>query len=431
MKNRIFGLAILIITFVFGMMVLGCDDDLSKGGDSSDETVNPDGSINLIENKWANGNITSGVGEIVYTFKVSIARSYNIWCNSLSYGDGTKTLSINVSAYYSDGTTVSLSNYYDYDSWTSPKTFVSTSNGTVYLRVAPYFSGGTGTFAIVYSTSTNKPPVPILPNAPTYISAYDNAPGSITITWYTVPDATGYKIYRSTSSSGSFIQVGSSTSSSYIDKGLSNNTTYYYRITAYNSNGESSQSEPVSATASSDTWTNVTSLAQIDGTWKSEYIYTRTYTYDGITHNYKAEITETINASAKTYSGSWKRIETISGSGSNFNSYWNEQTSQYYASYPLGTHTHVDEEGNTYTYTTKITYSNGSTIYTVTFSNDVFSNEDLIEINESTHTITQTVWLGPLTLNNEGIAEMLSSRQINQNGTRMRFVDGGETFTKQ
>jgi len=92
---------VFVVMLVFGMMVLGCDDsssggggDSSKGGNSSDETVNADGTINLIENKWANGNITSGVGEIVYTFNVSIARSYNIWWNSSYNGDGTKTLDL-------------------------------------------------------------------------------------------------------------------------------------------------------------------------------------------------------------------------------------------------------------------------------------------------------------------------------------------------
>jgi hypothetical protein len=446
MKNRIFGLAILIITLVFGMTVLGCDDssssgddsskgsDLSKGGNSSDETVNADGTINLIENKWANGNITSGVGEILYTFKVSIGRSYNIWLNDAAYGDRSKTLRINVSAYYSNGTTIFSNESYGY--WTYPKTFVSTSNDTVYLRVAPYSSGGTGTFAIVYSTSTNKPPVPILPNAPTGISAYDNAPSSITIIWNTVSDATGYKIYRSTSSSGSFVQVGSSTSNSYTDTGLSDNTIYYYRITAYNSNGESSQSETVSATASSDTWTNVTSLAQINGTWKREY--SDTYTYEGITQNWKQEIIYTINASAKTTTYSFKDILTFSGSGSYFNSTWNQRTSQY-SYYTPGTHTeengYYDEEGNyhtdTITYTVTVTNSNGSTIYTITYSEGYYT----IEINESAHTITQTMSLVTQTLTNEEIAEMLSSGiQINQNGTKMRVLDKKEgtiTYTKQ
>jgi len=248
MKNKLFGLAILIITLVFGMMVLGCDESgggTSKGGNPSNETVNADGTINMIENKWANGNITSGVGEIVYTFKVSIAKSYNIWWNNANYGDGSKTLNTYVSAYYSDGT--SIFNEY-YGAWTSPRTFVSTSNNTVYLRVAPFSSGSTGTFAIVYSTSTNKPIVPNLPNVPTEIKASANSANSITIMWNTVSDATGYKIYRSTSSSGSFYETGSSTSNSYTDTGLSSNTTYYYRITAYNNNGAGSQSDTVSAT---------------------------------------------------------------------------------------------------------------------------------------------------------------------------------------
>jgi hypothetical protein len=417
MKNRIFGLAILIITLVFGMMVLGCDENggggggSSTGGNSSNETVNADGTINLIENKWANGNITSGVGEIVYTFKVTIGRSYNIWWNDAYNGDWTKTLSIDVSAYYSDGTPISLP-YYS-DGWTSPKTFVSTSNDNVYLRVAPSYSGGTGTFAIVYSTNSNKPTTPILPEAPYSIDADSNSSSSIIITWNTYDNGkyddtskkpTGYRIYRSTSSSGSFSQVGSSTSDKYINTGLSNNTTYYYRITAYNSNGESSQSDTVSATTSNVTWTNVTSLTQINGTWKGEYS-SQTQTYEGITFIQKQEMTVTINASAKTMTMSQKSIITLSGSGSYFDSIW----TSYKSNYTPGTHTETDpEDGSTYTYT--------------------------IEINESTHTIILTVPPVTQTLSNADIAGISSSgMQINQNGTKMRSVGEGTimTFTKQ
>ncbi|MHB8513293.1 MAG: RCC1 domain-containing protein, partial [Actinomycetota bacterium] len=59
---------------------------------------------------------------------------------------------------------------------------------------------------------------------------------------------TGYKIYRSISSGNEtfLTQVGNVTS--YTDGGLTNGTTYYYKVSAINAAGESSQSNEASAT---------------------------------------------------------------------------------------------------------------------------------------------------------------------------------------
>jgi cellulose 1,4-beta-cellobiosidase len=61
-----------------------------------------------------------------------------------------------------------------------------------------------------------------------------------------VSGATSYKIYRGVSASWTPSETPA-TSASYTFTGLDSNTTYYFRITAINSNGESSQSSAVSA----------------------------------------------------------------------------------------------------------------------------------------------------------------------------------------
>ena len=110
-----------------------------------------------------------------------------------------------------------------------------------------------------------------IPNVPTGISASANSSSSITITWNTVSGASEYRIYRSSSSSGSFNQVGSAVLTSYTNTGLSANTTYYYRITAYTSSGESSQSTTTSATTSSGTGGGI--VNPFVGTWKTNTGY--------------------------------------------------------------------------------------------------------------------------------------------------------------
>jgi fibronectin type 3 domain-containing protein len=89
------------------------------------------------------------------------------------------------------------------------------------------------------------------PSTPTGVSATAASSSSITVSWSSVSGATGYYVYRSSSSSGTYTQVGSPTSTSYTNSGLSANTTYYYKVAAYNSNGTGSQSSYVSATTQS------------------------------------------------------------------------------------------------------------------------------------------------------------------------------------
>ncbi|MDR1074214.1 MAG: fibronectin type III domain-containing protein [Treponema sp.] len=60
-----------------------------------------------------------------------------------------------------------------------------------------------------------------------------------------------YRVYHSTSSSGSYTQVGGPSTTAYTDTRLSTSTTCYYKGSAYNSTGESSQSSYASAKTSS------------------------------------------------------------------------------------------------------------------------------------------------------------------------------------
>lgn len=88
------------------------------------------------------------------------------------------------------------------------------------------------------------------PSTPTnLIATAGNA--KVDLSWNPVEGASGYNIYRSTSSGTGYTKIGSNTTSSaitYEDKPLTNGTTYYYVVTAIVNGVESENSNEASAT---------------------------------------------------------------------------------------------------------------------------------------------------------------------------------------
>jgi len=108
----------------------------------------------LTINKWFNGNITSTTNNVWYSFFVTLGTTYRIWWNELYNGDSTKSLDVKVSATYNDGTSI----FTDIDAgWTTAQSFTAIQTGIVKIKVVPYSSGNTGTFAVAYSTSSTRP----------------------------------------------------------------------------------------------------------------------------------------------------------------------------------------------------------------------------------------------------------------------------------
>jgi len=135
-------------------------------------------------------------------------------------------------------------------------------------------------------------------------------------------------------------------------------------------------------------WINVTSLAQINGTWKGIISYT--YTHEGINYKQEQEMTYIINASARTITVNTKM--TVSQSG-----FSNDQWTLYTSSLTPGTQT-ITEDGITYTVT----------------------------IDTTKRTITTTATIPPQTITDADIAEISSSgMQISKDGKKLKqHVDG-------
>jgi fibronectin type 3 domain-containing protein len=86
-----------------------------------------------------------------------------------------------------------------------------------------------------------------VPEAPEGLSASALSPSSIRISWNAVAGASSYKVYRSTSSGGSYTYIDDSSTLSYTDTGLSPGTEYYYKVSANSTGGESVLSAPAPA----------------------------------------------------------------------------------------------------------------------------------------------------------------------------------------
>lgn len=110
--------------------------------------------------------------------------------------------------------------------------------------------GGSTWIGVVAGQNIHAPTAPLAP------ASVNTAAGNaqVSLTWSTPANGgspiTGYRVYRSTTSSGTQTLAGSPSSTSFTDTGLTNGTTYYYKIAAANAVGVGAQSAEVSATPS-------------------------------------------------------------------------------------------------------------------------------------------------------------------------------------
>ncbi|GBU22228.1 N-acetylmuramoyl-L-alanine amidase [Fibrobacteres bacterium R8-0-B4] len=158
------------------------------------------------------------------------------------------------------------------------------SSGTTYYYKVSAYKNNLESSQSYYTSATT------ILNAPVNVSANSPSPSSITVSWSSVSGAAGYRVYRSTSSSGNYTLVGTPSSASYTDNNLSPGTTYYYKVSAYSNNVESSQSSYTYATTGFDPPASVSaslmSSSGITVSWSSvsgaaEYNVYRSTSYSG------------------------------------------------------------------------------------------------------------------------------------------------------
>ena len=109
-----------------------------------------------------------------------------------------------------------------------------TTGKTYYYKVRAYHTEGStkvyGSFSSVKSTKA----VPAKVSTLTITKASSTSVG---LAWSKVSGASGYAIYRATSSGGTYTNVKTTSSVSYTNTGLAKAKTYYYKVRAYHTEG--------------------------------------------------------------------------------------------------------------------------------------------------------------------------------------------------
>jgi len=158
------------------------------------------------------------------------------------------------------------------------------------------------------------------PNAPTGVAAVGTSATSITISWNAVAGATRYDVMRytsagaSTSSYAAYFNAGNATS--YTWTGLSSGT-HWFRVSAWNSAGESEYSAMASATTLTPTPTlsPVEATITVNDSW---YLGTLEGTTVGFSTGVKQYVRVVLQAGV-TYTIAWQDRDSHPGTGTNEN----------------------------------------------------------------------------------------------------------------
>ncbi|MFZ2493328.1 MAG: hypothetical protein WA208_17755 [Thermoanaerobaculia bacterium] len=133
-----------------------------------------------------------------------------------------------------------------YDGSSTSFTDSSRSASTQYCyQVTAYNGAGESTKSSQQCATT--PSCVTIPATPSNLSASATSCSLVVVSWSSVSGATGYRVYRS----GTSTVIYDGTSTSFTDSGRSALTQYCYQVTAYNSAGESTKSAQQCATTPS------------------------------------------------------------------------------------------------------------------------------------------------------------------------------------
>lgn len=222
-------------TFVSSNGPVGSLSVSSNGGGGGGD--NPGGGGGTTSKPSTPTNVSASVSssciEVTWS-SVSGADSYNVY--RATSASGTYSYKGNTSyAYYSDCSVTAGTTYYY--KVTAENSAGESAKSSYASAKVPTSGGGGGD-----NPGGGGGTTPTKPSAPTGLKATQNG-DLIQLTWNSVSNATKYYIYRSTSSYSGYTLLNESFTNSYNDEyALISGTTYYYKVSAVNSAGESSQS---------------------------------------------------------------------------------------------------------------------------------------------------------------------------------------------
>ena len=86
------------------------------------------------------------------------------------------------------------------------------------------------------------------PSAPANLHVTGSDPYDVNLGWDASAGATGYTVYRSTTSGSGYSSIGTTTGTGFIDSGVASGSTYYYVVQASGDDGNSGNSSETNAT---------------------------------------------------------------------------------------------------------------------------------------------------------------------------------------
>jgi len=240
---------------------------------------------------------TSGTTQVVVTVpaapsNLAVSGTPTTSAINLTWSSVPTATSYNV--YWSTSSGVTKTNGTKIASVTSPYNHTGLTSGTNYYYIVTAVNAGGESAASTQLSATTQATV-AAPATPSGLAVSGTPTSSgINLTWNSVPNATTYYLYSSTSSNGTYTRYGSGTTGTSLSvSGLSSATTYYFKVSASNAGGESAQSSPLSGS----TIASITSTAA-GGIASGTYANTTSGTSSGIA--YTSKQTYTFNSSTGT-----------------------------------------------------------------------------------------------------------------------------------
>ena len=204
-----------------------------------------------------------------------------------------------------------------------------TSGKTYYYKVRAYRTVSGSPVYGSYSSVKAAKPVPATPAVTAASASYS----SVKVSWKAISGASGYQVYRATSSGGAYTKVYTATSGSkvsYTNTGLTSGKTYYYKVRAYKtvdgtkvygSYSSVKSAKPVPA-APTDVKAKKASSTKIKVSWGSVSgasgyaVYratSKTGSYTKVTTTTSKSYTNTGLTSGKTYYYKVRAYRTVNG----------------------------------------------------------------------------------------------------------------------
>ncbi|MEL7025331.1 MAG: fibronectin type III domain-containing protein [Pseudomonadota bacterium] len=121
---------------------------------------------------------------------------------------------------------------------------------TYWYRISAFNATGESALTAPVSGMTSAPPITV-PTTPSGLTVGSATASSLTLNWTDTSDnETGFRVFRSESENGSYVEIATTLAAeaNYVDRALRPSTEYWYRVSAFNSAGESTASRSANGT---------------------------------------------------------------------------------------------------------------------------------------------------------------------------------------